>query len=65
MRAMQRAARMTIDGKNQKNTKYSNDDGNSKYYASYNVMKRTIREIWKIKILKLTNLIISSKGPKI
>ena len=62
MKAMQRAAHMTIGGEKQKNTVYTSDDANSKYYASYNVMKRTIKEIWKIKNLKDKNQYFDENG---
>ncbi|MBE6450664.1 MAG: hypothetical protein E7016_01725 [Alphaproteobacteria bacterium] len=62
LRAMRRAAHMTVKGENQKNTIYGRDDSNLKYYASYNVMKKTIKEIWKIRNLKDINQYFDENG---
>lgn len=51
-RAMFRAASQTIIGSKEKDTDYGNNSANSKYYASREVMKQTIRKIARIRALK-------------
>ena len=62
MQAMRRAAIMTVHGDSERYTDYGDSHANSKYYASYHVMKRTIYEMWRIKKQKKEHLYFDKNG---